>query len=114
MCKSNPKQEQVYTSLANSIVDFLRRRHPAKTPESVAAETGLPPGTVKNWLRGLSGPSADALVTLIDRYQVELLAALPLAQRGWAEILARAARLEVLEAEISRAEASLKALRAVL
>lgn len=111
MCKSTTKQEQVYTSLAEAVVAFLRRRHPAKTPECVSAETGLAPGTVKNWLRGLSGPSAEALVVLIDRYQAEILLALPLAQRGWVEVLARTARIAALEAAQDQLEAEIAQLR---
>jgi hypothetical protein len=67
----------------NAVAAHLRRIHPTKTAECVAADIGVPAETVRQWLRGAASPSGPAMLALVGVYGPELLAvALPNAP-GW-------------------------------
>ena len=59
----------------NAVATHLRRIHPAKTAECVAADVGVPAETVRQWLRGAASPSGPAMLALVGVYGPELLAA---------------------------------------
>lgn len=59
----------------NAVAAHLRRLHPSKTAECVAADIGVPAETVRQWLRGAASPSGPAMLALVGVYGPELLAA---------------------------------------
>lgn len=88
-------------------VAFIRARHPVKTAESVAAETGVGAETVKKWLDGTARPSWDACWALICAYGMPFMAATILTKPQWLDDAHRAARLAALEAEQARIQAEI-------
>lgn len=94
-----------------ALADFLRRRHPIKTADCVAAETGVPVGTVENWLCGRAAPAGSSFAALLVAYGPAVLAAaLPVVPR-WVDEAARAEALARLEAEQARLAARMAELR---
>lgn len=63
-------------SLGERVSAFLRLRHPLKTADNVAADTGIPVNTVKTWLQRGSAPDADGYTLLWLAYGPEFLAVL--------------------------------------
>jgi hypothetical protein len=63
-------------SLGERVAAFLRQRHPTKTADNVAADTGIPVNTVKTWLQRCSSPDADGYTLLWLAYGPEFLAVL--------------------------------------
>ena len=57
------------------LVAFLRRRHPVKTADSVASDTGIPAANVAKWLAGASLPSFSASIALMLAYDIDFWAA---------------------------------------
>jgi hypothetical protein len=55
---------------------FLRTRHPVKTADNVAADTGIPVNTIKTWLQRGSAPDAEGYTLLWLAYGPEFLAVL--------------------------------------
>lgn len=92
-------------SVGERVVQFLRSRHPAKTADNVAAETGIPFGTIAKWLERSSPPGTVAILRLAAAYGPEfLLAAYPKAP-AWLDAAARAQRLAALDAQLAALEA---------
>lgn len=92
------------------VVSFLTAQHPTKTAEHVEAESGVPAATVRNWLRGLSAPSGEAIVRLLLAYGPDvLLPALPRAPEWLSRpvMARRQAEIEAEQARLSRALADL-------
>lgn len=56
------------------VILFLRNLYPQKTAESVAADTGLRPTTVRKWIDRGPAPSFRATLALIAAYGPALLA----------------------------------------
>ena len=73
--RSRDDLANVRASGGDGLAGFLRRRHPSKTAEAVAAETGLPAGSVRKWIYGETTPSLSALAVLAESYGAECLAA---------------------------------------
>ena len=65
----------VRTTVAERIVAFLRRTHPFKTAENVAAETNLKAETIQKILDRVSMPSGLVLLYLGLHYGAEFLCA---------------------------------------
>ncbi len=100
------------TSLGERVSAFLRRRHPSKTADNVAAETGIPVNTVKTWLQRSSAPDADGYTALWLAYGPEFLAAAA-AHRSpeWLAQARRAQEAKQLKAQISALEHKLSQVR---
>lgn len=109
------KQSQVSTpavagerhAVAGRLCGFLRDRHPIKTAENVAAETGIPVATVASWLDRGSSPNAWALLNLVGAYGADVLCAAMESPPAWLRSAARQAERERVEAEIAALRAKL-------
>ncbi len=89
---------------------LLRRLHPVKTAEAVAAEIGAPVRSVENWMAGTAAPSLRWFLALVAAYGPEVLVhAFPAAPR-WLSAAARAEEAQRLAAEIDRLHARRAAL----
>ncbi len=97
--------------VAERIVDFLKYRHPVKTAEAVAAETGIAVSTTSKWLEGLTVPGGVSFLRLVGAYGPEFLCATMGAAPDWLTAAARAERQAALEAEHARIEAEMARLR---
>lgn len=103
------KQSQVSTpasvgeryAVAGRLCSFLRGRHPVKTAENVAAETGIPVATVASWIERGSSPNAWALLNLVGAYGAEVLCAAMESPPAWLRSAARQAERERVEAQIA-------------
>lgn len=98
---------QLSEACADRVVAFLRARHPAKTAEAVAAETGLGTDRIRKWLDRGSKPSCAACFIMIAVYGPEFLSAVMDRPPAWIATAARAARREQLRAELADIEARL-------
>lgn len=61
------------TVVAERLSAFLRRKHPTKTADNVAADTGIYPATIARWLDRGSAPSLESLSQLVGAYGSEVL-----------------------------------------
>lgn len=91
---------------------FLRSRYPAKTAESVAADTGIGAETVKKWLDGSARPAWDSVFPLILAYGPAFLVAVFPRQPAWLADAYQRERLAELEAEQARIKSQIQALKA--
>lgn len=90
---------------------FLQRRYHYNTPESVAADTGIPPETVRNWIRLRARPSIGNFLTLALHYGPDLVAAAWPGAPRWMDSACREEEAARLEAEQERINRRLKELR---
>lgn len=104
---SNDVESARGSQLGRRIVAFLSSRHPVKTAENVAADTGVPINTVKTWLGRESDPSGRAYVRLWLAYGPEFLAATIEHAPAWLDAAHRAEEAARLKAEIAAREARL-------
>lgn len=99
-------------SLGERVVAFLRRRHPLKTADHVAAATGIPVNTVKTWLQRASAPDAEGYTALWIAYGPDFLGVLAGGRAPtWLVDLRRAHDAKQLKAEIAALEAKLAEVR---
>lgn len=100
------------TSAADRVAAFLRRLHPIKTAENVAADTGLNADTVQKWLDRGSMPSAVGLIYLVGAYGPDFLSAC-MGDRApeWLTAAGQDAELARLKAEREALDARIAALR---
>lgn len=99
-------------TLGERVSAFLRRMHPAKTADNVAAETGIPVNTIKTWLQRGSAPDAEGYTALWITYGPAFLEAL--ADRrspDWLVQIRRAHEALQLKAEIAALEKKLAGVR---
>jgi ubiquinone biosynthesis protein UbiJ len=89
------------------VIAFLRQRYPSKTPDHVAADTGVPAGTVQKWLDRGSAPSVAHYTRLWLAYGPEFLAATIERAPAWLDAAHRAEEAARLKAEIAAREARL-------
>lgn len=90
--KSKLAEESVKLALG-----FLRARHPLKTAENVAVETGISKHAVNHWLQGNSRPSWWHTLALIGTYGPDFLAAVSPRSRVWIEPAQKLEELRQLE-----------------
>ncbi len=90
---------------------FIRARHPVKTAECVAAETGVPASTVRRWLEHVARPSWSGFARLIFSYGAAFLVAVYPRAPKWIDEAYQQERLAALEAEHARIAAELAALK---
>lgn len=83
------------------IVNFLRRRHPAKTAYNVARDTGCTVAQVNKWLELASTPNGVAFTRLIFAYGPELLASIYDSAPRWLDGAVRADKQARLESRIA-------------
>lgn len=95
-------------ALGERVADFLRLRHPAKTAANVAADAGLPSGTVAKWLEGAATPSLYAGLKLADAYGPDFVAAVWPNGLGFLADAARAEQARRLRAQIADLQAKLE------
>lgn len=98
-------------SLGERVVTFLRARHPMKTADNVAADTGIPVNTVKTWLNRASAPDGDGYTKLWVAYGLDFLAALPDVQPPWLQDIRRELEAAHLKAEIAALTSKLAGVR---
>ena len=96
----------------DALARFLRRRHHFDTANHVAAETGIAPETVRNWLRHRAKPNSAHFMALAFAYGPDLVAAAcPNAPR-WLDGACRAAEADRIKGEIDELHKRLEALGA--
>lgn len=100
------------TVVAERLGDFLRAKHPVKTADNVAADTGIQAATVARWLDRGSAPNLWATLRLVGAYGAEVLCALMDQPPASLTLAARAERRTRLLAEITDLEARLDGDRA--
>lgn len=93
-------------------VAFIRSRYPFKTAECVAADIGVPSGTVRRWLEGAASPSWGAFSRLIFAYGPAFLAAVYPKAPKWLDEAARDEALRDLRDQQRRIQEQLDALGA--
>lgn len=91
-------------------VAFIRSRYPFKTAECVAADIGVPSGTVRRWLEGAASPSWGAFSRLIFAYGPAFLAAVYPKAPQWLDEAHRREMQATLRAEQQRISDQLAAL----
>lgn len=100
------------TTAAGRVADFLRRLHPSKTAENVAADTGLNAVTVQKWLDRGSMPSAVCLIYLVGAYGPDFLAAcMGEKTPAWLTLAGQDAELARMQAEREALDARIAELR---
>lgn len=93
--------------------DFLRRKHPAKTADAVAARCRgqISAEQVRKWLKRRSAPSGIAMLWLATCYGPELLQTLygpsPVGLPGWLDKLIEVERADLLGARLQALRAEL-------
>lgn len=99
-------------TLGERVSAFLRRMHPTKTADNVAAETGVPVNTIKTWLQRGSAPDAEGYTALWIAYGPEFLEALAGGRSpDWLVQTRRAHEALQLKAEIAALEKKLAGVR---
>jgi hypothetical protein len=91
MRKSKLARKEAKLDRLELALAFLKTKHPVKTAECVAADTGIAPGTVLKWLRGVSRPGWGHTMSLIGAYGADFLWASSPQSRVW---LAHVRKLE--------------------
>jgi hypothetical protein len=96
------------------LTTYWRRLYPRKTADKVAADTGLPIETVKNWLKGRNGLRVPQLLVILAVYGPDALAACwggrPPAWLNASVAAKRSQDLDRLQAQIDAERAALMAL----
>ncbi|MCE4223433.1 hypothetical protein HCU64_06690 [Methylobacterium sp. C25] len=92
------------TVVADRTIDFLRRLHPQKTAENVAADTGIAAATVARWMDRGSAPNSAAFLKLLGAYGPELLCATMDNPASWIDRACREIRRERIRTEINALE----------
>lgn len=95
---------------ADGMARFLRSIYPQKTAMHVAADTGLPVESIKNWLNGVSAPGFRATVTLALTYGPEFLTSMVKEKPRWLDRAAREHRQQELERKLESIKAELASL----
>lgn len=100
------------TSAADRVAVYLRRMHPQKTAENVAADTNLNAETVQKWLDRGSMPSAVGLIYLVGAYGPDFLAAC-MGDKApeWLTLAGQDAELARLQADREALDARIATLR---
>jgi hypothetical protein len=104
------KQVKADRADVNLALSFLKQRHPSKTADCVAAETGISPNTVAQWFKGNSKPGWHHTWALIGAYGPEFLAAICPRSRVWVEPARKLEELRQLELERVRLNQRIKEL----
>lgn len=102
MGKAGQKFGKISGAAKERLASFLRRKHPVKTAEEVAAFSGCEADSVRKWLDGVAAPSCIPMVRLISAYGPEFLAALMERPPLWIDAAWRAEERARLVAEQDR------------
>jgi hypothetical protein len=89
---------------------FLRAKHPFKTADCVAAQTGISANTISKWLRGESRPGWGHTMALIGVYGADFLWASSPQSRVWLAPARKLEELRQLESERVRLNQRIKEL----
>ena len=100
------KRDHVWSNRIDfeGLAAFLRRQHPTKTAQCVAALTGLPADSVKKWINGEVQPSGRAMLAMVCAYGPEFIAAAVRNAPEWCNQDLRAAKIAKLKQEIAELE----------
>lgn len=99
-------------SLGERVSAFLRRRHPMKTADNVAAETGIPVNTIKTWLQRGSAPDAEGYTALWIAYGPDFLDVIAAGRSPeWLTQVRRANEARQLKAQIAALKNKLQEVR---
>lgn len=99
-------------SLGERVSAFLRRRHPSKTADNVAAETGIPVNTIKTWLQRGSAPDAEGYTALWIAYGPDFLDVIAAGRSPeWLTQVRRANEARQLKAQIAALKNKLQEVR---
>lgn len=99
-------------SLGERVAEFLRRRHPKKTADNVAAETGIPVKTIRTWLQRGSAPDAEGYTALWIAYGPDFLGAIAAGRSPeWLTQVRRANEARQLKAQIAALKNKLQEVR---
>lgn len=105
---ANEFEPRNVVTLGERVSAFLRRRHPVKTADNVAAETGVPVNTIKTWLQRGSAPDAEGYTALWIAYGPDFLETLAGGRSpDWLVQVRRAHEALQLKAEIAALEKKL-------
>lgn len=96
------------TVVAERLSSFLRAKHPSKTADNVAADTGIGAATVARWLDRGSTPRMDSLSQLVGAYGAEVLCAILDRPPPALIAAARQEERERVEGEIARLRAQIE------
>lgn len=99
--KKVPFAECSGPNLADRITAFLRKVHPTKSADNVAADTGLSVNTVRKWFSREATPNAYAVMLLIGAYGPELLCAALTNPPAWLDKAARERDIAEYDAKIA-------------
>lgn len=99
------------TVVADRVSAFLRAKHPVKTADNVAADTGIPAATVARWLDRGSAPSIPQLGKLVGAYDAEVLCVILDQPPEWMVSRARQQERERLERQIATLRAQIEGVR---
>lgn len=100
-----------HMTLGERVCAFLREKHPVKTADNVAADTGIPFNTIKTWLDRASAPNAEGYTALWMAYGPDFLAALADREPAWLKDARRAQEAAHLKAEIAALQIKLAGVR---
>jgi hypothetical protein len=109
--KASAKFGKLSDACAQRVVDWLRRRHPHKTAEAVAAETGLAADRVRKWLELGVSPSLAAFLALVAAYGPDFLGAAMARPPNWlrdAAVAQERAQLAAMQAALAARQAELE------
>lgn len=84
-----------------AICRFLRTAFPTSTALNVECMTGISAGTVENWIRARSRPSAEHLGALVSAFGPQFVAAAFPSTRAWTGRAVRAERLTAIAEELA-------------
>ncbi len=95
------------TDVGDRVISFLRRMHPSKTAQAVAADTGCGVDAIEKWLERASVPNGRAMLRLFLAYGPPFICAVVDNPPAWLDERQRAVRRIELEAGIARQQAEL-------
>lgn len=105
--RSRQTDSAARTNVGERVIAFLRQRHPIKTADNVAADSGVPAGTVQKWLDRGSAPSVVHFARLVSAYGPDVAALAFASPPAWLDHAQRTERAAILRAEIAAREAML-------
>ncbi|PTW53587.1 hypothetical protein C8N35_11642 [Breoghania corrubedonensis] len=86
----------------DALLDYFRQKYPALLCQNVAADTGIPAGTVENWMLKKAQPSTSNFVRLVHVYGPSLLAAALIDTPMWLARAVREERIAAIDSQIQR------------
>lgn len=92
---------QVYNFDMDALVRFLRTAFPTATALHVQSISGIPAGSVENWMRARAKPSGEHIGALVAAFGPAFVAAIFPSTRQWAAPIIERAKLAEIARELS-------------